>query len=145
MKIMSVIGRNVKILKGVALLGLILGLAGVAPAADPYVVAPVDKADQMRLLPASAWPPPEAEQGGLLLKLSYLRGLMDALQYAQVSPKATAEALNQLKGMDLNALAAAVDRYYLADPRRRDLPPAAVILRILPQQQGQVEPTPLNR
>lgn len=142
---MSAIGRNVKILKGFALAGLVLGLAGPALAADAYVVTPVAKAEEMRLLPASAWPPPETEQGGLLLKLSYLRGLMDALQYAQVSPKATSQAVNELKGMDLNELAAAVDRYYLADPRRRDLPPAAVVLRILPQNRGQVESTPLKR
>ncbi|MFZ5585815.1 MAG: hypothetical protein ACOZHQ_07795 [Thermodesulfobacteriota bacterium] len=142
---MATIGKNVKILKGFALMGLVLGLAAPALAADPYVVTPVNKAEEMRLLPSSAWPPPEAEQGGLLLKLSYLRGLMDALQYAQVSPRAATQALNELKGLDLNELAAAVDRYYLADPRRRELPPAAVVLRILPQQQGRVEPTPLAR
>lgn len=142
---MAVIDKIVKLLKAFALTGLILSLGGPALAAEAYVVTPVQKAEEMRLLPASAWPPPESEQGGLLLKLSYLRGLMDALQYMQVSPKATQAAINELKGMDLNEVAAAVDRYYLADPRRRELPPAAVVLRILPQNRGQAEPTPLTR
>ena len=42
-RIMSVIGRNVKTVKGFALAGLILGLVGSAPAADPYLVEPVEK------------------------------------------------------------------------------------------------------
>ena len=128
------------------MLGMALGLApGWAVAADPYQVAPVEKGEDLRLLPASAWPPPDSDQAALLLKLTYLRGLMDALQYAQVAPKSTSQALQDLQGLDLNTLAAEVDRYYQADPRRRDLPPAAVVLRILPQNRGQVEPTPLVR
>lgn len=144
-KIMSIIGRNVKLLK-LFMLGVALWLVPAgALAGDAYQVAPVDKGEQMRLLPASAWPPPDSDQAALLFKLTYLRGLMDALQYAQVAPKGTSQALNDLKGLDLNTLAAEVDRYYQADPRRRDLPPAAVVLRILPQTRGQIEVTPLTR
>ena len=127
------------------LLALLLAWEGAAGAGEPYVVAPVRGAQDLRLLPANAWPPPEAEQGEMLLKLFYLRGLLDALQYVQVSPKSSAVALKELAGQDLQALAAAVDRYYLADPRRRELPPAAVLLRVLPQAQGQLEITPLPR
>ena len=144
-EIMSIIGKNVKPLKLFMLALTLWMIPGGAGAADPYQVTPVEKGDQLRLLPASAWPPPDADQAGLLLKLTYLRGLMDALQYAQVAPKSTSQALQDLKGLDLNTLATEVDRYYQADPRRRDLPPAAVVLRVLPQGRGQVEPSPLTR
>ena len=146
---MAFIGTNVNNLKRGAVFFACLAwmgcLGGVCRAAEPYVVAPVRGAQDLRLLPASAWPPPEAEQGEMLLKLSYLRGLLDALQYVQVAPKSSSQVLGELKGQDLHELAAAVDRYYLADPRRRELPPAAVLMRILPQRGGQPEITPLPR
>ncbi len=131
-------------------LGLILGLAlGLAPAArpawaaEPFVVAPVKKAEDLRLLPAAAWPPPESDPAEMLIKLTYLRGVLDALQYAEVAPKSSSKVLRDLSGMSLNELAAEVDRYYLADPRRRELPPAAVLFRILAAQRDQKEMSPL--
>ena len=144
---MAIIGNNVNKLKffGMFLLLALVGagLSRPAGAAEPFVVGPVERPEQVRLLPAGAWPPPESDQGEMLIKLSYLRGIMDALQYVQVAPQSASRVLEAFKGMSLNDLAAAVDRYYLADPRRRDLPPAAVVFRILPQSQGQIEHSPL--
>ncbi|MBI4799933.1 MAG: hypothetical protein HY794_14650 [Desulfarculus sp.] len=108
-----------------------------ARAEEPYVVAPVQGAQDLRLLPASAWHPGDADQNEMLLKLSYLRGVLDALQYVQLAPKSSAQALTQLKGLGLGELAASLDQYYLADPRRRELPPISVLLRILPQAAAQ--------
>ncbi len=126
-------------------LGLVFSLAGAALAYEPFVVRPVKNPQDVRPLPAEAWPPPETEQGEMLLKLSYLRGIIDALQYAEVAPQTVGQVLDKLQGMTLQELAAAIDRYYLADPRRRQIPPASVLLRILPQQRGKVEPSPLPR
>jgi len=137
---MSFIGLGVNKLKRESLLLiLILLLAWPAVAAEPFVVAPVKKAEDLRLLPAAAWPPPESDPAETLIKLTYLRGMLDALQYAEVAPKGASRVLRDLSGMSLGDLAAAVDRYYLADPRRRELPPAAVLFRLMPDQRGQAE------
>lgn len=126
-------------------LALFLGALwpAAAKAAEPFVVAPVKKAEDLRLLPATAWPPPESDSAEMLVKLTYLRGLLDALQYTEVAPKSAAKALQDLSGMSLTDLAAAMDAYYLADPRRRELPPAAVFFRMLAAQRGQKEATAL--
>lgn len=110
-------------------------------AAQSFQVAPVKDPSAVRLLPATAWPPPESDQGQMLLKLSYLRGLLDALQYVEVAPRTAGRVLEKLKGMNLHEIAAAIDRYYLLDPRRRDLPPASVLFRILPASRGKPEPS----
>ncbi len=103
-----------------------------ARAGDSFTVRPVKQVSDLRLLPAQGWPPPGGDPGANLLKLSYLRGLIDALQYAEVAPETAGKSLQALQGLDLVRLAAAIDKYYAADPRRRELPPAAVFFRILP-------------
>ncbi|MGD8562287.1 MAG: hypothetical protein PVG03_07125 [Desulfarculaceae bacterium] len=123
-----------KVILVINVLALGVMLCTWAGAEEPFAVAPVTKPDELRLLPANAWPPPESEGGEMLIKLFYLRGMLDALQYVEVAPKSTGKALKKLEGLNLQQLAALVDRFYLADPRRRDLPPAAVVLRILPEQ-----------
>jgi hypothetical protein len=113
---------------------------GPALAAEPFVVRPVTEPEDVRPLPASAWPPPEADQSDLLLKLAYLRGLLDAAQYAEVAPHIIGRVLARLEGKNLHQLAAEVDRYYLDDPGRRDVPPASVVLTVLPRQGGAPPP-----
>jgi len=142
---MSVSGKIVNIIKWLCSLAFLLACAAQVLAAEPYVIHPVQNPDQVRPLPASAWPPPESDQSDLLLKLSYLRGVLDALQYAEVAPKTIGKVLKDLEGMNLHQVAAAIDRYYLADPRRRSLPPASVLFRVLPRERGQVEPSNLPR
>lgn len=142
---MSVTVNNVNIIKWLCILIVLLGLAVSAAALEPYVIKPVQNPGQVRPLPASAWPPPESDQSDLLLKLAYLRGLLDALQYAEVAPKTIGKVLKDLEGMNLHQAAAAIDRYYLADPRRRSMPPASVLFRVLPRERGQVEPSLLPR
>lgn len=141
---MAIIGTSVNRLKCCLPLLLLTWLAATIPGtcwgAEPYVVAPVQSSQDLRLLATSAWPPPDGSEGELVLKLSYLRGLLDALQYAQVAPKSAAQVLGQLKGQGLNDLAVAIDQYYLADPGHRELPPAVVLLRILPQQAQSAAP-----
>jgi hypothetical protein len=142
---MSVTSNNVNIIKWLGIAIILLCFAFSATALEPYVVKPVQNPGQVRPLPASAWPPPESDQSDLLLKLSYLRGLLDALQYAEVAPKTIGKVLSDLEGMNLHQVAAAIDRYYLADPRRRSMPPASVLFRVLPRERGQVEPSTLPR
>lgn len=108
-------------------------LAPPAQAQEAFVVPSVEKPADLRLLPATAWPPAESDQGEMLLKLSYLRGVLDALQYVEVAPQSARQALIELKGKNLHQLAAEIDAYYLKDPSRRELPPSAVLLRILPK------------
>lgn len=142
---MAIIGNNVNIIKCMCILFLLMAYAPSAASQEPYVVKPVQNPDQVRPLPASAWPPPESGQSDLLLKLAYLRGVLDALQYAEVAPKTIGKVLKELEGMDLHQIAAAIDRYYLADPRRRSMPPASVLFRVLPRERGQVEPSTFPR
>jgi len=111
------------------LLGLVFGVPSAAQQGFS-VQLPVNP-EQIRLLPASAWPPPESSQEALLMKLSYLRGLMDALQYCALAPSGAKRVLKGLNGQDLHQLAAAIDRHYLVHPSSRSLPPAAVVWRIL--------------
>jgi hypothetical protein len=112
----------------VALLSL---SAGIIRAEEAFRLGPVSDPGQIRLLPAQAWPPPEADQGDTLLKFYYLRGLVDALQYTQIDPETPARALEALKGLDLNQLAVQVDGYYLTHPENASLPPASVLLKVL--------------
>ena len=112
-------------------------LTGLTFAAlKPFVIDQPKEAAQLRLLPSGAWMPAQDDGGNMLLKLAYIRGMVDALAYTHLAPKASAEVLPQLSGMDLNQVAAAVDAYYAADAKHRQLPPAAVIMRILPKQRG---------
>lgn len=145
---MAFIGTTVNKLKigAVILFGLLLWL-GPAPARaeEPYVVGPVQSAQDLRLLPASAWHPGDADQNEMLLKLSYLRGVLDALQYVQLAPKSSSQALNQLKGLGLGELAASLDQYYLDDLRRRELPPISVLLRILPEAAARAGDKPAEK
>ncbi|ADK83746.1 hypothetical protein Deba_0371 [Desulfarculus baarsii DSM 2075] len=119
-----------------------IALARPAAAAEPFVIAPPTSGADLRLLPASAWGPPESDGGDMLLKLSYVRGMIDALAYAQVAPRGASQALEGLRGLNLAEAVAAIDRYYLTDPRRRDLPPAAVLLRVLPSAEATPTPSP---
>lgn len=120
--------------RGACLLGL-LGLLLLAPpvvaAGAGYVVAPVNKGADLRLLPSEAWPPPEGSRADILIKLAYLRGVMDALQYLELAPRSAERVLNAYQGLSLQDLAARIDAFYLTDPRRRDLPPAVVLFRLL--------------
>lgn len=117
-----------------SLVAFVLAPLHPSSADEAFKVAPVEKPKDLRLLPSTAWAPPESDRDEMLLKLSYLRGLLDALQYVEVSPQSADRVLKKLKGMNLHDLAAAIDRYYLKDPKRRELPPAAVLLRIIPEQ-----------
>jgi hypothetical protein len=65
---------------------------------------------------------------------------MDAAQYAEVAPQTIGQVLRELEGKNLHELAAAVDRFYLDDPRRREVPPASVVFTVLPEGGDQTPP-----
>ncbi|WP_156360575.1 hypothetical protein [Dethiosulfatarculus sandiegensis] len=96
-----------------------------------FIINPVEKTEQLRLLSADAWPHLENSEQGNLLKISYLRGVIDALQYARVAPKTTEKSLEKLKGLTLQQLAHKLDNFYSENPMKKDIPPAAVIVLYL--------------
>lgn len=104
----------------------------LAVADNGYVVAPVQSSDQVRLLSAQAWPH-GTDSAELMFKLAYIRGLLDAWQLASVAPKTTAALLQDLAGLSLTELVAAVDSYYQLEEKNRLIPPSSIILRIIPQ------------
>lgn len=129
----SVRGVNrIAVVTGLFCLILTLGWPQNAFSGQTYRVAPVKKGIELSLLSSQAWPPPASGPGEMFVKLSYLRGIFDALQYVELAPKAAGGILTSLQGKDLNQLAAAIDSYYLKNPARRELPPAVVLIRILP-------------
>lgn len=120
---------------------LMLGLSILQPAwaKDSFLINPVEKPEEMRLLPAYTWPNMEDSEQGKLLKISYLRGMIDALQYAQLAPKTTGKTLQRLKGLSLNQLAEKLDNFYCEHPEKKDIPPAAVVVLYL---KGKIPPFP---
>ena len=96
-----------------------------------FTIKPVEEAAQVRLLAAEAWPTTN-EQTELVFKLAYVRGLLDAWQLAAVAPKSSQAVLDSLQGINLNELVYALDNYYQQEQAEPKLPPASVILRIIP-------------
>lgn len=129
--LVSFFGKGRRGARLLVLLGLLLCLPPAAAAGGGYVVAPVDKGADLRLLTSEAWPPPEGSKADILIKLAYLRGIMDALQYLELAPRSAGRVLAAYQGLSLQDLAARIDAFYLADPRHRNLPPAVVLFRLL--------------
>ena len=99
---------------------------------DGFIIKPVNEADQVRLLSSHAWPH-SSEQAELMLKLAYLRGLLDAWQLSAIAPKASASVLEDLQGVSLTELVIAIDAYYQQEDENHPLPPASIVLRIIPK------------
>ncbi|MBW1713830.1 MAG: hypothetical protein JRJ59_11845, partial [Deltaproteobacteria bacterium] len=76
-------------------------------AQETYVIQPVNDSSEIKAFSSQGWltmkglPPKDH----YLLKISYLRGFLDAIQFAEVAPGQTTQALDELKGMDLKKLA----------------------------------------
>jgi hypothetical protein len=76
------------------------------------------------------------------LKIAYLRGFFDALQYAQVAPWRAKSVFVDLKGQDLNAIVTKINDFYDRYPQYRNYTPATVILVILPRIKKGLPPVP---
>ena len=77
-----------------------------------------------------------------LFKIAYLRGFLDAVQFAEVAPGKTTQILDDLQGMDLKKLADEIDKFYQDNPQYQAYSPAVVMLVILPRIKEGKSPIP---
>ena len=75
-----------------------------------------------------------------LLQVSYLRGLYDGLQLANVGWASVYSILNELAGMDLAQLREEINRLYKEYAEMRNNPPAMMILETIPETRRGVPP-----
>ena len=99
--------------------------------------------DKLQLLPSEIWlmegrPVSDIERE--LLQVSYLRGLYDGLQLANVGWASVYSILNELAGMDLAQLREEINRLYKGYAEMRNNPPAIMILEIIPEVRRGVLP-----
>ena len=99
--------------------------------------------DKLQLLPPEIWlmegrPLSDIERE--LLQVSYLRGLYDGLQLANVGWASVYSILNELAGMDLAQLREEINRLYKGYAEMRNNPPAIMILEIIPEARRGVPP-----
>ena len=99
--------------------------------------------DKLQLLPSEIWlmegrPVSDIERE--LLQVSYLRGLYDGLQLANVGWASVYSILNELAGMDLAQLREEINRLYKEYAEMRNNPPAIMILEIIPEARRGVPP-----
>jgi hypothetical protein len=99
--------------------------------------------DKLQLLPSEIWlmegrPVSDIERE--LLQVSYLRGLYDGLQLANVGWSSVYSILNELAGMDLAQLREEINRLYKGYAEMRNNPPAIMILEIIPEARRGVPP-----
>lgn len=99
--------------------------------------------DKLQLLPSEIWlmegrPVSDIERE--LLQVSYLRGLYDGLQLANVGWASVYSILNELAGMDLAQLREEINRLYKEYAEMRNNPPAIMILETIPEARRGVPP-----
>lgn len=99
--------------------------------------------DKLQLLPSEIWlmegrPVSDIERE--LLQVSYLRGLYDGLQLANVGWASVYSILNELAGMDLAQLREEINRLYKGYAEMRNNPPAIMILETIPEARRGVPP-----
>jgi hypothetical protein len=104
--------------------------------------------DKLQLLPSEIWlmegrPVSDIERE--LLQVSYLRGLYDGLQLANVGWASVYSILNELAGMDLAQLREEINRLYKEYAEMRNNPPAIMILEIIPEARRGVPPAEPGR
>ena len=126
-----------KILGGLFILSLVLFpqilFAQERGAIQPMIYGEFDK---IQLLPSKIWlmegrPISDIERE--LLQVSYLRGLYDGFQLANVGWAPVYSVLNELAGMDLSHLREEINRLYKEYAEMRNNPPAIMILEIIPE------------
>lgn len=126
------------------LLATALFQAPAASAQETYTIQPVEEVAQIKSFPSQGWlamdglPPKEH----YLIKISYLRGFLDAIQYAEVAPGQTTQILDNFSGQNLKQLADQIDKFYHDHPEYQSYSPAVVMLVILPRIKAGKPPIP---
>jgi hypothetical protein len=133
-----------KILRGMLYLALFL-FPHILFAQERGVIRPMiyGEYDKVQLLSSQIWlmegrPISEIERE--LLQVSYLRGLYDGLQLANVSWPSVYSALNELAGMDLAQLREEINRLYREYAGMANNPPSMMVLEIIPGIRKRVPP-----
>jgi hypothetical protein len=133
-----------KILRGILYLALVL-FPQILFAQERGVIRPMiyGEYDKVQLLSSQIWlmegrPISEIERD--LLQVSYLRGLYDGLQLANVSWPSVYSVLNELAGMDLAQLKEEINRLYREYADMANNPPSMMVLEIIPGIRKSVPP-----
>ncbi len=99
--------------------------------------------DKVQLLPTRIWlmeGKPLSDIERELLQVSYLRGLYDGLQLANVGWPSVHSVFNDLAGMDLAQLREEINKLYGKDADMRNNPPALMVLEVIPGIRKRVPP-----
>ena len=133
-----------KILRGMLCLSLVL-FPQILFAQERGAIRPMiyGEYDKVQLLSSQIWlmegrPISEIERE--LLQVSYLRGLYDGLQLANVSWPSVYSVLNELAGMDLAQLREEINKLYREYADMVNNPPSMMVLEIIPAIRKRVPP-----
>jgi archaellum biogenesis protein FlaJ (TadC family) len=133
-----------KILGGVFILSLVL-FPQILFAQERGVIQPMiyGEFDKLQLLPSEIWlmegrPISDIERE--LLQVSYLRGLSDSLQLANVGWTSVYSVFNELAGMNLAQLREKINKLYREYAEMNQNPPAIMVLEIIPWMRKRVPP-----
>lgn len=99
--------------------------------------------DKVQLLPTRIWSmegKPLSDMEKELLQVSYLRGLYDGLQLANVGWPSIYSVFNELAGMDLAQLREEINKLYKEYAEMGNNPPALMVLEIVPGMRKRVPP-----
>jgi len=123
---------------------LIFSSAWPASAEEKFVIKPINDAAEIKTFSSQGWLSMEGlpPKDHYLLKISYLRGFMDAIQFAEIAPGQTTQVLEDLNGLDLKELADQIDKFYQDNPQYQSYSPAVVVLVILPRIKAGKPPIP---
>jgi hypothetical protein len=133
-----------KILRGMFYLALFL-FPQILFAQERGVIRPMiyGEYDKVQLLSSQIWlmeGRPISDLERELLQVSYLRGLYDGLQLANVSWPSVYSVLNELAGMDLAQLREEINRLYREYAGMVNNPPSIMVLEIIPGIRKRVPP-----
>ncbi|MGZ3534108.1 MAG: hypothetical protein ACXU9K_02665 [Thermodesulfobacteriota bacterium] len=99
--------------------------------------------EKVQLLPTRIWlieGKPLSDMERELLQVSYLRGLYDGLQLANVGWPSIYTVLNELAGMDLAQLREEINKLYSEYAEMGDNPPAIMVLEVIPGMRKRIPP-----
>lgn len=126
------------------LLATLFCFSGNVSAQETYAINPVEKSSQIKAFSSQGWLTMKGmpAKDHYLFKIAYLRGFIDAVQFAHVAPSKTSKILQDLKGLDLKSLTDLVDKFYADYPQYQAYSPAVVVLVMIPRIKAGKSPLP---
>ena len=127
-----------------ALAAMVFLSAGPVLAQDTYKINPVTGSSDIKAFSSQGWLTMQGlpSKDHYLFKIAYLRGFLDAVQFAEVAPGKTTQILDDLEGLDLKQLVDDIDKFYQDYPQYQAYSPAVVMLVILPRIKEGKPPIP---